>query len=150
MEHEASLRRRMIRDWWQILLLWLVVSLPLLSLIYNFVPQTYEAISLLEVQADTPTLYGQTHPEFGDYRGFGPYLQTQVQLMTSGRVLREVVRDAAIQKIPLIAESKDPEFDLRKKINVQIVKEAFLIQVALELPNADQAALIVNRVVDSS
>ena len=34
-------------------------------------------------------------------------------------------------------------------MKVEIIEEAFLIRVALELPNAEHAATIVNAVVDS-
>src|SRR5262249_17239605 len=135
MGREPSLRRRMTRRWPQILLFWLVASLALLYVIYQFIPPTYEAFSMLQVEPGTPKLFGKLESEFGDYKGIGPYLQTQVVLLTTGRVLKEVIASSSIQQLPTIADSQDPEADLRKKIDVQIVDEAFLIRVALELPN---------------
>jgi hypothetical protein len=149
MRSAPSILRRLIRRGLQILALWLLLFAAMVYLIYRYVPQTYEAFSLLKVEPDAPRLYGRLDSDFGDHRGIGPYLETQVQLMTSGRVLKEVVNNPYIRSIPLIQDSKDPEADLRKKIAVEIVDEAFLIRVALELPDADEAAKIVNAVVDS-
>ena len=49
----------------------------------------------------------------------------------------------------MINESDDPKADLRKIMVVEIVPDAYLIRVALELPDPNQAAAIVNAVVRS-
>jgi uncharacterized protein involved in exopolysaccharide biosynthesis len=149
MEREASLGRRMTRDWWHILMLWLVLCLPVLSVIWLFNPPTYEAVSMLQVEPAKPQLYGELKSDFGDLKEIHPYLQTQVQLITSGRVLKEALANSAVANLPTIAESQDPEADLKKRIHVEIIEDAFLIRVALELPNAEDAATIVNTVVES-
>ena len=69
--------------------------------------------------------------------------------MTTGRVLKEVVRHPKVVNIPMIAKSDDPEADLRMRLNIEIMDEGFLIRVVLELENAEHAATIVNTVVDT-
>ena len=64
-------------------------------------------------------------------------------------MLQVAIANPLVVKIPVIETSEDPTADLRKKIRVEIVKEAYLIRVALELPNAEHAATIINAVVDS-
>ena len=49
----------------------------------------------------------------------------------------------------LITESKDPKTDLRKQMGVEIMEGAYMIRVALELPDANEAAVIVNAVVET-
>ena len=63
-------------------------------------------------------------------KAIAPYLQTQMQLMTTGRVLKEVVRHPKVVNLPMIAKSDDPEADLRKRLNIEIMDEGFLIRVA--------------------
>ena len=132
MKSEPNLLRRVIRKSGQILLLWWVVSLLVCYLVWQFNPPTYEAVSFLQVQPVTPKLFGPETSDFGEMRGVDAYRRTQAILMTSGRVLKEVLANPSSQETCLIAESKDPEADLRKKIEVEIIDEAFLIRVALQ------------------
>ena len=48
-----------------------------------------------------------------------------------------------------IKESDDSRADLRKNLDVAIVKDAYMIRVALEIANGKEAATIVNAVVSS-
>ena len=70
--------------------------------------------------------------EVGDTRSL-TYLQTQVRLITSDKVLNHAVADALVVNLPTIKKSEDPKNDLRKLLQVEIVKDANLIRVALEL-----------------
>ena len=84
-----------------------------------------------------------------------PYLETQVQLISSDQVLDAALSRPgsttrpSIAKLPMIVKSKDPKSDLRKEMQVEIVKNAFLIRVALTSRDPEEAALIVNAVVES-
>ena len=49
-----SIIRGLARQWWRILLVWLVVTTPLVYLIYLMVEPTYEATSLLRAEPDVP------------------------------------------------------------------------------------------------
>ena len=49
----------------------------------------------------------------------------------------------------MIRQSEDPKADLRKKLSVTIIDNAYMIRVALESPDANQAATIVNAVVEA-
>ena len=50
--------QRLARNWWRILLIWLVVSSPLVYLIYRLVEPTYQAESLLRIESNQPDLFG--------------------------------------------------------------------------------------------
>ncbi len=143
--------RGLNRHWWRILLLWLVVSTPLAYLIYVVVEPTYEAFSLLQIEPTTERLFQLSAQSFAEGRAYEPYLQTQVQLITSDVVLDQALsRDARIAKLPMIEESDDPKADLRKQMDVGIVnKNTYLIRVALASGNPEEAALIVNAVVNA-
>ena len=144
-----TLLRGLTRHWWQILLIWLVLSVPAVYLIRQFVAPTYEAVSLLQVQPVSHGLYGQTGSETGDFRSVTPYLQTQVRLITTDRVLTTALASPEIKELSFIKESDDSRADLRKSLEVEIVKDAYMIRVALEIANGKEAAAIVNAVVSS-
>ena len=100
----------------------------------------------------TPTswqLYEPTHPEKVDFKAAEPYLKTQVSLLTSDRVLAPAIASSEIVNLSTIKNSDDPREFLREHMKVEIVKDAYLIRVALELPDGNQAAAIVNAVVHS-
>jgi polysaccharide biosynthesis transport protein len=141
--------RGLIRHWWRILALWLVVSAPTFFLIYFFIQPTYEAASLLRIEPAQPEIFGSLRDRDGGGTKDATYLQTQVRLITSEKVLNPAVADALVVHLPTIKKSEDPKSDLRKALEVEIVKDTNLIRVALELPNPDEAVTIVKSVVQS-
>ena len=78
---------RITDRWWLILSLWIVVCVPIVYLIRAFVVPSYEAVSLLQVQPITHGLYGRANSDLVDYDTVTPFLQTQVALITTDRVL---------------------------------------------------------------
>ena len=150
-----SFVRKLASHWWRILLLWLVVSTPVAYLIYSLVEPTYEAFSLLQVQPTQEQLLTPSVHDAADRMIAQPYLQTQVQLISTNQVLdAALARPAstttpAIAKLPMIATSKDPKALLRQSMAVEILPNTFLIRVALASRDPEEAAWIVNAVVDS-
>jgi uncharacterized protein involved in exopolysaccharide biosynthesis len=74
---------------------------------------------------------------------------TQVRLITSEQVLNAAVADARVASLPTIKKSADPKSVFRKALEVEILNGTNLIRVALDLPNPEEAATIVNAVVQS-
>ena len=142
-----TLLRGLTRHWWLILLVWLGLSLPAMYLIRQFVEPTFEAFSIVRVTPNPGTLF--QHSEQIDFKGAVPFLQTQIGLITSDRVLAVALARPQIVKLSTITNADDPRNFLRKTMTVEIVKDAYLIRVALELADRNQAADIVNSVVDS-
>ena len=64
-------------------------------------------------------------------------------------MLSEAITDPRVVNLSTIKESDDPKALIRKDMVVEILKDAYLIRVALELPDPHQAAAIVNAVVRS-
>jgi succinoglycan biosynthesis transport protein ExoP len=149
------LLRGLSRHWWRILLLWVVVSTPLAYLIYSLIRPSYEAFSMLQVQPTQGVLFNPMIPDSTERAIALPYLETQVNLITSNMVLDSALarpasaNAVAISRQPMIANSKDPKSDLRKEMVVEILKNTFLIRVSLLSPDPEEAAAIVNAVVDS-
>jgi capsular polysaccharide biosynthesis protein len=143
-----GLLRRLAGHWRRIVWLCLVVSTPLLVLIWFFVQPTYEASSLLRIESASPQLFGTLRRGSGDGSNL-PYLETQANLITSTRVLEKVVADPLVVNLPLVKHSVDLKTDLRRKLSVEIIDDANLIRVALESTEPADAATIVNAVVQS-
>ncbi len=142
---------RLARDWWRILLVWVLVSTPMTYLIYMLVEPTFEATSLLQVAPNVVDLFspavtrGTTAPE-----EVKPNLLTQVQLITCDAVLDAALSLPAIGNLPMIRSSKDPRATLRADLRVEIVGDnTHLIRVTLVSGDPNEAAAIVNAVVDA-
>jgi polysaccharide biosynthesis transport protein len=115
-------------------------------LIHQLVEPSFEAFSLLRV---TPTNWTLFRPsEEIDFKGATPYLQTQIGVINSDRVLAPAIARPEIVNLSTITNADDPRNFLRKHMTVEIIRNAYLIRVALELADKDQAAKIVNSVVN--
>jgi polysaccharide biosynthesis transport protein len=144
-----AILRGLARNWWRILLLWMVISTPLAYLIYVLVEPTYEVFSTLRVEPTQPELFGPSLRGGGDERAFEPYLETQVNLILSDRVLDVAVAEPEVVGLPIIKRSNDPKTDIRKKLEVKIIPNTYLIRVALDSKDPNEAAQVVNAVVSA-
>ncbi len=142
----SVLGRGLLRHWWKILGLWLILSIPAVLAIYSMVQPTYEAVSTLRIEPVTPDPYGSVQASY-DLRGVDQYLSTQIGIIKSDMVLKPAVAMPPVVGLPLISRSTDPVADLRKKLDVSIVEGTFLIRVALESTDREEAAAIVRAVV---
>jgi uncharacterized protein involved in exopolysaccharide biosynthesis len=138
---------RLTRRWSLILALWLLITIPVLSLISLIFEPRYEAVSILRVSPPGFHIIAPT-PDPRDSSN-DAYLATQVALITSDRVLGVAIASPEVVKLSTIKGADDPRGDLRRKISVQIIPGASLLRVALELPDGNEAATIVNAVVHS-
>jgi len=141
--------RGLARYWWHILLLWLAISAPVAYLIYANVGPTYEAISRIRIEPAQPNLYDASRQSGSDMRISETYLQTQVNLMLTDQVLNKAVASQSVSALPMIKDSEDPNTSLRGKMVVEIEPGTYFIRVALESKDPNEAATIVNAVVDS-
>src|SRR5205085_1212785 len=99
-------------------------------LIYALVEPTYVAFSVLQVDPTQPDIFrgGPLHGT-NDLHSAMPYLQTQVNLISSDRVLDPAVANRTVVNLPMIKRSPDPKSELREKMTVEIVgKDTYLIR----------------------
>src|SRR4051812_16998280 len=101
--------RRLARNWWRILLLWLLICSPLVYLIYWLVEPTFQAYSLLRIESNHPDLFGPSLITREQEAGTPSYLQTQITSITNDPVLDRALAASAISKLPMIKESQDPK-----------------------------------------
>jgi polysaccharide biosynthesis transport protein len=140
-----TLWRGLARHWWKLLLVWSVLAVTGVYLIQRLIPPTFEAFSILKIEP-VHDLYGQNRAE--DFRSVQTYVQTQVALVTTDRVLSDAVARPAISNMSIV-RAEDSIGELRKNMVVETLKDATLMRIALELGDPKEAAEIVNAVVDS-
>jgi capsular exopolysaccharide synthesis family protein len=133
------------RYWWLVLLLTVVGSSAVGIGVYMKVKPSYEASSTLRVDPGSGDLLGiKTSAEV-----LGPYLQTQVRLMTSSNVLIAAASDPGLANLERIRTAGDISQELRKVLIVGVIPDTYLIQVSMISPDSIEAAKIVNAVVDA-
>jgi capsular polysaccharide biosynthesis protein len=137
---------RVARRWWQLLLLWLIITCPIIFVINRLVQPSYEASSLVKIEPVDPQLFGPLRR--GENQS-SIYLKTEVAVFTTDKVLEPVVANALVGNLPIIKMSQDPKREVREKMKVEILEDTNLIRIALELPNRDDAVTIVQAVVQS-
>ncbi len=144
-----SLLRGLARNWWRILLIWLIVSAPLVFLVYKYVEPTYQAFSQVLVQTNQPELFGVSIWSTELVGSNTPrYLQSQIEKIKSDKLLKQALGKVALtSKLTMFNGVEDPITELRKKLDVKILPNTHWIQVALESEDPGEAAKIVNAVV---
>ncbi len=130
-------------------MLWLFLSVPLAYSVYVLVEPTYEAFSTMRIEPVQPEIYNPVRANALETRNISAYLETQVNVIVSDKVLEEAIANPLVVNLPTVRQSDDPKAFLRKKLSVDIMDNAYMIRVALELTDAQQAATIVNTVVET-
>jgi len=139
--------RGLARNWWKILGIWLVLSAPLVYLIYTQVEPTYTAYSTLLAEPTQPALYEGARG--GAAQEIDRYIETQIQSILSDRVLDAALADRAIANLAFVKKSESPRLDLKKELRVANLPNTYIIQVSLDSPNPTEAAALVNSVVSA-
>jgi uncharacterized protein involved in exopolysaccharide biosynthesis len=110
----------------------------------NIRPQ-YRAISLIRVDPAENDLFGvKTRSD-----SLEPFLQTQVQLITSPNVLTAAGTNPKAAVLSRVQTSGDVVQELRKAIQVSVIPGTYLIEVSMTSDEAYEAATLVNAVVES-
>jgi uncharacterized protein involved in exopolysaccharide biosynthesis/glycerol-3-phosphate cytidylyltransferase-like family protein len=152
-QHEAPRRSvlgALTHSCWRILLLWLLITTPVAFLIYLIIEPRYEAVSRIRIETSLPSLFD---PQGGnapvEARIYEPYLQTEVNLITSDRVLGRAIANRLVANQPMIRDSADAKAEIRDNMVAKIEPNTYLISIALQSRNPAEAAAIVNAVVES-
>lgn len=139
----VGILRGLLRNWWKILGIWLILSVPLVYLIYTQVKPTYRAYSRIEIKTNQPDLFGSTGPMASTDR----LIETEMSQMKSPNVLAKAVADESTVDLPLIRSSKSPAEMLQNKLSVVNERNTNIVVLSLESPEAYETAAIVNAVM---
>lgn len=137
--------RALSRHWWQILLLWALGSGGLCYLIYTQVKPVYDAESMLRVDPSKTDIFN-VNSHNGE--AFGAFLQTQVRLILSPKVLSAVVSNPRIASLPTLRAAENAEDELRKMLQVNEFPNSYIVQVRASSTEPAESAQVVNEVVN--
>jgi capsular polysaccharide biosynthesis protein len=141
-----ALVRAMRRHWWQILLIWVVLTGGLLTAVTKYVKPSYEAAAILQVEPTSSSVLTTNRSTNTDLDSF---MVTQTQLLTSSDVVAMALKEPKVAALPRVRMSVDPESDLKKQLRVSIPPKSHVIVVSLSTESPTDGALIVNAVVDA-
>jgi uncharacterized protein involved in exopolysaccharide biosynthesis len=155
--HAVSPRPNRPRNFWRrvflsallMVLMWPIVSLPAAVLVYLLIPPTYEAFAIVRGNAPLPFIFGQNQHNADDREVVDQMLKTEVEVITGDHVLELVVASPLTRDLPMVKNATDPKAELRSRLTVTIPPETWLIRIALESTDLDEAATLVNQVVES-
>ena len=137
--------RSVRRHWWQIPMLWALISGGLCYLIMTRINPVYESVSLLKVEPSSRGLFDAgAHAS----ESFAPFLETQVQLVLSPNVLSATLANPKVAAQPTLRGAGDAESVLRAVLAVGVVQNSYLLRVSMKSTSSAECAVIVNAVVD--
>lgn len=136
--------RGLARHWWQALALWVVGTAALATLVYLRYEPTYRSSSMLRIETDpaNPYVSNGGPPVRND-------LQTQIQLITSPNVLTAASLDKKVASLPGVSRSEDAVAYIRERLKISPLPGGSLIDVSAESQAPNEAAVIVNAVVNA-
>jgi succinoglycan biosynthesis transport protein ExoP len=140
------IRRGIKRYWLQYFILWILAATAMSFVVYKKLRPTFEASSLLQVDLMSRDPFGEPGRAYGSD---DILLETQVQLVTSTKVLRAAVSDKSVADLPLIQLFPDPAELLRGLLVVKVQPRSYLIRVSLTWSSSEEAAALVNAVVNA-
>jgi len=138
--------RAVRRHWWQALLAWAAGSAGLVALAHHKIRPTYAATSTIRVDPGDRVLFR----EDGANVDFEVFKETQVKRVGNPNVVAAAFSaHPELLRLPRLAGARDPEAEIRKAVVVMMVPGTHLIQVSMSSEHADEAARIVNAVVEA-
>ncbi|WP_197491321.1 exopolysaccharide transport family protein [Planctomyces sp. SH-PL62] len=144
----TSILRGLLRNWWKILGLWLIASLPLVYGIYTQVKPTYIAYSVIRIEPTQPELFGSSSRGDGS-SSIERIIETARAALISDRVLNGAIIDPQVSGLPFIKGSLSPRTELKERLAIVNPRNTEFVHVSLESTNPEEAAAIVNAVVAS-
>ncbi|MDG3008136.1 polysaccharide biosynthesis tyrosine autokinase [Paludisphaera mucosa] len=141
----VSILRGLMRNWWKILGLWLITSLPAVYLIYSQIRPTYNAYSVIRIQSNHPDLFGSgTTLKVVDRN-----IETEIQHIKTDSVLSAALGDPTVADLPFLKDNPSAVSALKAKLSIQNEKNTDYVRVALDSTDPVEAAALVNAVVNA-
>ena len=133
------------RRWWKLAVPAGIVlgASAVAVIVIFFTKEIYQAQAWLSIEDSSPYVV------FRDNEASRQFVETQVQLIRSPLVLSSVVSNPEIAQISEISEAEDPIAVIAGAVTAKPVGRSELFQISYESDNPQNAAAIVNAIVDS-
>ncbi len=132
--------------------LWVVLLPVLLALSLAWIyllratPQ-YTSTSRIYVEQMGPSIFEKSAP--GAITRWDSYLYTQAEVLRSTAILSAALKAPALADLPSFADANSPLGALRDNLEVEVGKRDDIINVSFTSPYPEEAAAVVNAVVDA-
>ena len=132
------------RHWWQALLLWLAGSAGLMALAYHQLKPSFEATSTIRVEPG-PSM------EKGPSGDFEVFKETQARRVANPNVIAGALAGhPELRSLPgLTRGGGDAEVEIRRSLHAVVLPRTNLIQVSMSSESAEEAASVVNAVIEA-
>jgi succinoglycan biosynthesis transport protein ExoP len=138
--------RAVRRHWWQALVLWAAGTSGLVALAYLKVKPSYDAFSTIKVDPGDRGLFRENSAAVD----FEVFKETQVKRVTNPNVIATALAaHPDLLGLPRLAKAQDAEAEIRKSLVVGVVPRTNLIQVSMASESAEEAASIVNAMIEA-
>ena len=104
---------------------------------------------LVEPRGINLTAMQDVYDQGGGRIAVNDMMQTQIQLLTSPRVMENVLQTGILADTPDFLEAKNPVQKLQKMVKAQPTKAGYVLDVSVENENPELAAKLVNTVVEA-
>jgi len=116
------------------------------GLVWFLVPSQSTAVALLKASSVKPKIAFDVEAEAD--ADFDTFRQTQLAMLTSNFVLGPALSDPKIAQLPSVKSAEpDPIAWLQHELSVSFLKDSEIMQVSLDLENANEAQKLVDAVV---
>jgi polysaccharide biosynthesis transport protein len=113
------------------------------------IPSTYTSTAQIDINQSRRNAVGDAPSETESPDFYSSYLNTQCQLIVSSPVLAMALAQPGISDMQTLSGVSDKIEWLQKYLSVDVGKRSNLIEVSLEAHNSQEAAQIVNAVVQA-
>ena len=129
--------------WWKLAApVGLILALVSAGTVWWLFEPTYLANAVIQIRETAPALVFDVEKESKSY------VETQKETIRSSRVLRPVVTLGDIKNMPELRDADDKVRWLRSQLKLSLIGKSEYLQIGIEGPDGDNAARIVNAVVD--
>lgn len=131
---------------------WTVLAVSLLALAGGFLylnrtTPLYTSTSRIYVEQAGPQIFERDTS--GMITRWDKYLYTQAERLTSSDILSRALESRGMTGLKTLADASNPVIALRKSLDVVVGKKDEIINISLMSPYSDEAAHIVNTVVNA-
>ncbi len=145
---EGTLQTNLLTLAWQarwLLLLTVITGIGAAWVLLQRVEPRYTSVSRIYVERNLPRILNDSV----SYGNSSSYLNTQAELITTTPVLAAAANAPENARLETFRTADNPVGLLKKHLDVQVGQSDDIINVMIELPSAEDAAQIVNSVVDA-
>ncbi|MCP4454005.1 MAG: hypothetical protein GY809_21300, partial [Planctomycetes bacterium] len=131
---------------------WIIIGCAFVALASGFIylskaTSIYTSSASIYVEQSGPRIIGDL--EEGVMTGSKNYLYTQAKLITANPIVKEVIAKPGFDRLRTFYDVQNPQDFLKRTLEATVGKKDDILEISMDSPYPDDAALIVNEVIDA-